>query len=137
MDTKEFQVTAPCFLGVMLSSLNSVNRMITRIWRGWTTTENAPRYEALLLSEIFPAITQLAIAGYRGISLLKRQQGHEVEFVTIMRFDDLEAVKTFAGDNYESAVIPRQARTLLSRFDERSAHYEELTPPASTHGAVS
>jgi hypothetical protein len=41
-----------------------------------------------------------------------------------MRFDSLEAVRAFAGDDYEVAVVPPKARELLSRFDARSQHYE-------------
>jgi hypothetical protein len=103
--------------------------MITRIWHGWTTRENAPRYEALLKDEVFPAIARRAIAGYHGISLLKRSHREEVEFVTVMWFADLEAVRRFSGDEYEIAVVPPKARALLIRFDDRSAHYETVRPP--------
>jgi hypothetical protein len=106
--------------------------MITRIWRGWTTQENAPRYETLLKDEIFPAIARRAIAGYHGISLLKRKQREEVEFVTVMWFANLDAVRRFSGDDYEIAVVPPKARALLARFDERSAHYETVCPPPPT-----
>ena len=103
--------------------------MITRIWRGWTTRENAPGYQSLLLNEIFPGIASRNLTGYGGISLMRRDQDFEVEFVTIMWFDSIAAVRAFAGDNYEIAVVPPKARTLLSRFDARSAHYETIVPP--------
>ena len=98
--------------------------MISRIWHGWTTTENADAYESLLRHEIFLGIQDRQIAGFRGIQLLRRSLEMEVEFVTIMEFDSLEAVRAFAGEDYEVAVVPPQARALLSRFDERSQHYE-------------
>ena len=101
--------------------------MISRIWHGWTTPANADAYEALLKSEIFTGIRDREIAGYRGIHLLRRDIGDEVEFVTIMWFDSLEAVRTFAGEDYEVAVVPPKARALLSRFDARSQHYEVKT----------
>lgn len=100
--------------------------MITRIWHGWTTLHNAPAYEDLLLNEIFPAIERRAIPGYRGISLLRRQCDQEVEFATLMWFDSIEAVKGFAGEHYEVAVVPPKARALLSRFDLESSHYDNL-----------
>src|SRR5215471_14462332 len=103
--------------------------MITRIWRGWTTQANAAGYERLLTEEIFVGIAGRQIPGYHGISLLKRRQEKEVEFVTIMWFSDLEAVRRFAGDDHEIAVVPPKARALLHRFDARSAHYETLRPP--------
>jgi len=103
--------------------------MITRIWRGWTTLQNAPLYQELLLTEIFPGIEQRGVAGYRGISLLRRDIDQEVEFSTVMWFDSMEAVKQFAGDQYEVAVVPPKARAVLSRFDRVSAHYETVVAP--------
>jgi antibiotic biosynthesis monooxygenase (ABM) superfamily enzyme len=97
--------------------------MISRIWHGWATPGNADAYEALLKSEIFVGIEGRHISGYRGIQLLRRNVGKEVEFVTIMRFDSLDAVQAFAGQDYEVAVVPPKARALLSRFDARSQHY--------------
>ena len=64
------------------------------------------------------------IPGFKGIQLLRRQVGAEVEFVTIMLFDSLDAVRVFAGEDYEIAVVPEKARAILSRFDSRSQHYE-------------
>ena len=98
--------------------------MISRVWHGWTTPANADAYEALLKSEIFTGIRDRQIAGYRGIHLFRRNLGDEVEFVTIMWFDTIEAVRAFAGEDYEVAVVPPKARALLSRFDARSQHYE-------------
>ena len=99
--------------------------MIVRIWRGWTSRANAAAYEALLRDEVFPGIVARGIKGYRGIHLLRRDEGGETEFVTVMRFDGLKDVRDFAGQNYESAVIPPRARALLTRCDERAAHYTE------------
>jgi antibiotic biosynthesis monooxygenase (ABM) superfamily enzyme len=98
--------------------------VIVRVWHGWTSPANADAYERLLRDEIFRGIARRAIAGYRGIELLRRAVGSEVEFVTIMRFDSLDAVRAFAGDDVEAAVVPASARALLARFESRSAHYE-------------
>jgi heme-degrading monooxygenase HmoA len=98
--------------------------MISRIWHGWTTPVNADKYEALLKEEIFVGIENRHIPGFRSIQLLRREVGSEAEFVTIMLFDSLDAVREFAGEDYQVAVVPKKASTLLSRFDERSKHYE-------------
>lgn len=98
--------------------------MISRIWHGWTSQANADAYEQLLRHEIFQGIAHRAIPGFRGIDLLRRQTVDQVEFITIMWFDSLDAVRIFAGPEYESAVVPSAARTLLTRFDERSTHYD-------------
>jgi len=98
--------------------------MISRIWHGWTTFTNADKYEAMLKDEIFVGIQNRHIRGFKKIQLLRREAGGEIEFVTIMVFDSLEAVRQFAGEDYEAAVVPEKARAILSRFDERSQHYE-------------
>jgi heme-degrading monooxygenase HmoA len=102
--------------------------MICRIWHGWTTPTTADAYEELLRSEIFHGIKQREIPGFLGIELLRRPDGRLVEFVTLMWFDSLEAVRVFAGSDYEVAVVPPSARSLLHRFDARSAHYEVRKP---------
>lgn len=101
--------------------------MIVRIWHGYTTPENADAYQHLLEREIFGGIENRMIPGFRGIKLLRRPLGDEIEFVTVMEFDDLNAVRAFAGEDHEVAVVPASARKLLARFDERSQHYEILT----------
>jgi len=98
--------------------------MIARIWHGFTRPANADAYERLLREEIFRGIASRAITGYRGIELFRRPAGEEVEFVTLMRFDSLDAVRAFAGEEYEVAVVPPAAQALLARYDARSAHYE-------------
>lgn len=99
--------------------------MIARLWHGWTTSANADAYEQLLRNEIFPGIAAKRIDGYRGFRVLRRAlPSGEVEFITLMWFDSLDKVKAFAGDDYDVAVVPSQARAVLARFDERSQHYE-------------
>ena len=102
--------------------------MISRLWHGWTKRENADAYEELLRSEVLPGIHR--VKGFKGAHLLRRdvkdKDKDEVEFVTLTLFDSLEAVKEFAGQDYEVAVILPEARRLLSRFDARSAHYETV-----------
>jgi heme-degrading monooxygenase HmoA len=97
--------------------------VVGRIWHGWTSPENADAYESLLREEIFPGIAAKGVSGYRGIQLLRRPiEDDEVEFITIMWFDSFDAVKQFAGEDYERAYVPPAAREVLARFDERSQH---------------
>ncbi len=101
--------------------------MILRIWHGWTAPADADAYERLLKEEILVGIGDRNIPGFHGIQLLRREvggEGAEVEFVTLMRFESLDAVREFAGSDFEQAVVPPAARKLLARFDPRSAHYE-------------
>jgi antibiotic biosynthesis monooxygenase (ABM) superfamily enzyme len=103
--------------------------MITRIWRGWAAPENADAYQQIVSTEVLPSIARREIQGYRGAYLLRREVGEEVEFVTILLFDSLDALREFGGEHYEKAYVPPQAREVLSRFDETSAHYETLMTP--------
>ncbi len=98
--------------------------MISRIWHGYTTRENAEIYENLLKEEIFIGIYNQNIPGFLEIQLFRRELGDEVEFITVMWFDSLDAVHIFAGEDYERAVVPPKARAVLAHFDERSQHYE-------------
>ena len=98
--------------------------MIARIWHGWTTPENANAYEKLLKTEVFPSIEKKSIKGYRKISLLKYTLESEIEFITIMLFEDLECVKGFVGSDYESSYVPEKAKQILKKYDKKSKHYE-------------
>jgi heme-degrading monooxygenase HmoA len=103
--------------------------MISRIWHGWTTLENADKYETLLRADVLPGIHR--IMGYNGAYLLRREAANrEVEFVTITQFTDIVAVKAFAGKDYERAVIAPGAARFLTHYDTRSAHYETILTPA-------
>ena len=100
--------------------------MIKRIWHGYTTHDNADDYQRLLHNEVFPSIEAKEITGYRSIELFRRDARDEVEFITIMTFDSLQSVINFQGDDYEACYVPEAARKLLSRWDERSMHYEAI-----------
>src|SRR5689334_13142929 len=101
--------------------------MIARMWHGWTTPSNADAYEDLLRNEMFPEIRR--IDGAQGAHLLRRDAGNEVEFVTITLFTSIEAVRRFAGADYETAVLHPKAHALLSRYDAKSVHYEVRIEP--------
>ena len=106
--------------------------MIGRIWHGWTAPANADAYESLLRTTILPGITR--IVGYEGAHLLRHDRAEEVEFVTITWFASEEAVRAFAGPDDARAVVPDAARALLTRFDERSAHYTLVFSSFDSHG---
>jgi heme-degrading monooxygenase HmoA len=101
--------------------------VIARLWHGWTTPGNADAYEEHLRAIVLPGIRR--IEGHRGAYLLRRVVGEEVEFVTITLFESLDAVRAFAGNDVEAAVVPPAARELLSHFDDRSVHYEIRIEP--------
>ena len=98
--------------------------MICRLWRGWTSPENADTYQRIVHSEVIPAIEARKIPGFRHIDLMKRDFGDEIEFQTLMWFDSLEAIKEFMGEDYTVSHVPPEARAVLNSFDDRAAHYE-------------
>jgi len=104
--------------------------MIARMWRGWAaSTESADLYEEFLRSSFLPAA--YAIPGFKGAAVLRRKVGNETEFTTITRFESIEAIKQFAGEDYEAAHVAPRARELLARFEPRCVHSElviETTP---------
>ena len=96
--------------------------MIARIWHGWTNRADAKAYEELLRDEIFPSIAARKINGYRGAELFIREDGDEVEFITLLRFDSMAAVKEFAGADASKPVIYPKAEALIVRM-EQAGHY--------------
>ena len=98
--------------------------MILRIWHGYTTKSKADLYENLLKTEIFPEIESKKIKGYKRIQLLRRELDGEIEFTTIMWFEKIESVIDFVGEDYETVYVPKKARKVLSRFDQKSIHCE-------------
>lgn len=105
--------------------------MILRLWRGWTTVAQSAAYEQLLLGQIAPAILDRAIPGLRDLNVLRRDPreldpAQNIEFLTAMTFDNLDAVADFTGGDPSVSVVPPAARQLLARFDQHSQHYSTL-----------
>ena len=100
--------------------------MICRVWRGWTLPQNAEAYEQVVRGQVIPGIEARKIPGFRHIDLMRRDLDEEVEFQTLMWFDSLDAIIAFVGKDYSVSHVPSAARAVLSRFDERAAHYEVI-----------
>lgn len=98
--------------------------MVARIWRGYTTPENADAYERFLKEEFMPYIETKKIPGYKRFELMRKKGSDEISFITIMWFESIEHIRNFAGDDYEKAVVHPKAQALLKRYDTVSEHYE-------------
>jgi heme-degrading monooxygenase HmoA len=96
--------------------------MIARIWRGWAPPATADDYQRHYEAEVSENLR--AVSGFRGARLLRTADGPEVLFTSMTFFTSLDAVRGFAGDDYEEAVVEEAARQALSRWDERVAHHE-------------
>jgi heme-degrading monooxygenase HmoA len=104
--------------------------MIARVWHGYCKPEHADAYEAMLKPELLPGVSK--VKGYKGSYLLRRKLGGEIEFITIMLWESIEAIRAVAGADYETAVIPEERRQYLARYDAKAAHYDV----ASVHGIL-
>ncbi len=102
--------------------------MIARLWKGWTTPENADAYERHLREDLLPGMRQ-RIEGYRGGYVMRQDGNDEVEFAVLNLFDSLDAVRAFAGPDYTVAAFEPEARRLLSRVEPIARHYEVKVTP--------
>jgi hypothetical protein len=100
--------------------------MICRLWRGWTTRNNAEAYERIVRGEVIPGIEARRIPGFQHIDLMRRELDDEVEFQTLMWFDSLDSIKAFMGEDYSVSHVPPAAQAVLKRLDDRAAHFEVL-----------
>ena len=98
--------------------------MIARMWRGETTRENADPYYRHLTGNVMPSINK--IRGHRGSYVLRRELGARMEFVVITLWESMQAVREFAGDNPDLAVVEPPAKAVLADFDEFVRHYTVL-----------
>ena len=97
---------------------------VKRVWHGWTTKENAEKYQNILKNEVLPSIEAKKIPGYQRIDVLRMELEDEVEFVTIMTFESIQNVMAFQGEDYKRCYVPDVAQKVLKRWDREAAHYE-------------
>jgi hypothetical protein len=129
--------TGALVVGTEPADIDGSGVMICRIWRGWATRANADEYESIVRGQVIPGIEAMRIPGFQHIDLMRRELENEVEFLTAMWFDDVDSIKAFVGEDYEISHVPPAARSVLTRFDERSAHYtilERRPQPSSDVG---
>jgi heme-degrading monooxygenase HmoA len=96
-------------------------RMIARIWHGWAPQATADQYQRHYESEVSGHLR--SVDGFRGARLLRREEGEEVMFTSVTWFTSLDAVRGFAGEDCENAVVEEAARQALSHWDERVTHH--------------
>lgn len=98
---------------------------VARVWRGWTTLENADAYQAVAEGKVFPDIMSRGIPGLLGAQLLRAEDvvDGEVEFTSVIWFDSLDSVRDFMGEDYRRAHLPEEARAVLQRFEPEAKHF--------------
>jgi heme-degrading monooxygenase HmoA len=102
--------------------------VIARVWTARTTPERAPAYADHLRTRVLPQLR--ALDGYTGASLLRRDADVETELIVVTRWRSLDAVRAFAGDDLEAAVVEPEAAAVLTRYDTRVRHYEIVVEDA-------
>jgi heme-degrading monooxygenase HmoA len=101
-------------------------KLISRHWKGVTKPGQEAAYLAHLERETFPALTQ--IAGFLTATVYRRAVEAGTEFLIVTIWRSLDAIKAFAGDDIEAAVVPPAAQALLASYDRRAVHYEIIDP---------
>jgi uncharacterized protein len=96
--------------------------LILRMWRARSTVDNSGKYVQHATRKVFPALR--AIEGHRGAYLLRRVVDSGIELVVLTLWESMEAVRKFAGEVPEKAVVEPEARAVLTSFDESVVHFE-------------
>jgi heme-degrading monooxygenase HmoA len=96
--------------------------MIARHWRGLVKRDRADAYIEHLQSDTLPQLVQLA--GFQDAKVLRRDLPQGVEFLVVTIWNSLDAIRAFAGDDVENAVVPPKARDMMIEYDRTARHYE-------------
>ena len=98
--------------------------MICRIWHGWTSHDDADAFENVLKSEVIAPLHAKGVAGFHGVQTLRLALLGQTEFINMAWFDDMDAVRQLAGEQYEQPILTENARALLRRSDRTTQHNE-------------
>ena len=96
--------------------------MIIREWRIRAKTETQEAFPARFRDHVLPGLRRLS--GFAGATVSRRTLGDKVEFLVLTRWDSMDAVRAFAGDDPARAVVDPGVAPLLTDFDPSVAHYE-------------
>jgi heme-degrading monooxygenase HmoA len=96
--------------------------VVARHWTGLARAEFADAYVEHLERDTFPAIRRLP--GFVTASILRRTVPEGVEFLIVTTWESLDAVRAFAGDNVDAAVVPDAVQRMMVRYDRTVSHFE-------------
>ena len=106
--------------------------MILREWHGRASPLKADAYPAHFRANVLPELRD--IPGFLGAYLSRRQFGDAIEFLVLTRWQSMDAVRSFTGNDLDKAVVEPGAVSALLDFDAGVQHYEvieEVPAPAS------
>jgi heme-degrading monooxygenase HmoA len=98
--------------------------MIVRTWRGRASPSKSQGYPDHFRRNVLPELR--TIDGFRGASLVRRDHGAQIEFLVMTRWDSMDAIQRFAGEDPQKAVVEPEAVAALVSFDKTVEHYEVL-----------
>ena len=96
--------------------------MISRQWRGIAKRSEADRYISHLRAETFPQLA--GIPGFINASILRREAAEGIEFQIVTTWESIEAIRRFAGENAQRAVVPEEVEKMMVSYDRAVDHYE-------------
>jgi heme-degrading monooxygenase HmoA len=95
--------------------------MIERVWSARTSRDGAVKYADYFRRAVLPELT--AVSGYRGARLLERELSGGIEVVVVTWWHSLDAIRAFAGDEIDRAVVHDEAAALFSDYDRKVRHF--------------
>jgi len=133
---KDIRFTSQCLFFNYFSGIKTVTRtfarhrsvqfnkegpMTSRQWKGIVKPSRAQHYINHLRGETFPSLKN--IPGFVSASILQRTVPAGEEFLIVTVWESIEAIKRFAGENPEVAVVPANVQTMMVEYEKVARHY--------------
>jgi heme-degrading monooxygenase HmoA len=103
--------------------------MIARAWQGAVRRADAEEYARYIHDTGFAEYGRTP--GNRGAWMLRRDDGDRTEFITLSLWESVEAIRAFAGDDIEAAVLYPEDERFLIDGESTVTHYDvvgEVSP---------
>jgi heme-degrading monooxygenase HmoA len=98
--------------------------MVSRHWTGTAKKERAEEYILHFQNDTFKQLE--TIAGFVSAQILKREVKEGIEFLVITNWQSIDAIRQFAGDQTDTAVVPQLVQDIMTRYDQKVRHYEVI-----------
>lgn len=98
--------------------------MITRNWTGVVKPEHSTDYLHHLENDTLKKLS--SIKGFLRASIQQRVVTDGIEYLVVTYWDNMDAIRQFAGDAADIAVVPTNAQEMMVRYDPVVRHYEEV-----------
>lgn len=96
--------------------------MVVRMWHGRVPTEKAARYREFLNARAIPDYR--SVPGNVSVHILERPDGPVTHFITLTFWENMTAIRGFAGDDLEVAKYYPEDREFLLEYEPTVVHYE-------------